>query len=185
LKNLDDFLQHHGIKGQKWGVIRNKVSSGVSKVTEKPRQHVGSIKRENSWAKKDTSKMTTKEIQGHANRAQLENDFKRLSSKKNIGSKKDKSDYLTRGKMSDADLRARVEHLRAKDNLSRNAAQATKKQRDLMKKVTDRAAPIALNYYIKGKIETSDILNAVQDPKGAMSKAQGEVVGKIIKSKLG
>jgi hypothetical protein len=166
---LEEILQHHGVKGMHWG--KHKAKAGGVKDAIKTR--VDSIKRENSWGKvlNNASNMTTKELQKHATRAQAENDLKRLSKKAGVGSAKDKKDYLNRGKMTDQELARKVQRLRAKENLNRNANDATKAQKELAKKVIQVAAPLVISYALTGTVSKKDIINTVMNPGGAKAKA--------------
>lgn len=151
-KELDDILQHHGVKGMKWG----------KRTADAVKTRVDSVKREHSWNKtlKNASNMSTKDIQKTSQRAQLENDMKRLSKERGVGSSKDKKDYLKRGEMSDQELHRKVQRLRVKSNLNRTAKDATKSQREVAKKVIQIAAPLALGYAMTGSINKRDVVNA-------------------------
>lgn len=177
---LEEILQHHGVKGMKWG----KHKGGTVKEAIKTR--VDSIKRENSWGKvlNNASGMTTKELQKHASRAQLENDMKRMSKKAGVGSAKDKKDYLNRGKMTDQELQRKVQRLRAKESLNRNANDATKAQKELAKKVIAIAAPLALSYALTGTVTKKDVINTVLNPGGAKSKAVQTLVNMAVNKKF-
>jgi hypothetical protein len=144
---LQDILQHHGVKGMHWGKVK---------------AHVDSVKREHTLKKtaKNADSMSTKDIQKVASRAQLENDMKRLSKERHVGSKKDKQDYIKRAEMSDQELSRKVQRLRAKSNLKRVASDATKSQRDIGKKVIHFAGPLALQYALTGSIGKKDVIGA-------------------------
>jgi hypothetical protein len=197
---LEEVLQHYGVKGMKWGKhiksagssaksgvkkVGTKTKEAADKVASKAKPHIDSIKRENSWKKQlnNASNMSTKQLQKVANRAQLENDLKRLSRKSNVGSSKDKKDYLKRGKMDDAELSRKVQRLRAKDNLLRNSNDATKAQKELAKKIIKVAAPLAISLAVNGKISQKDIFEAVTNPGGSKSKAVKAVI-KTVSSKV-
>lgn len=155
---LEETLQHYGVKGMKWG--------------KRMKTHVDSIKREHSWKKKlkDSDRMSTKDIQKVAARAQLENDFKRLSKKKNVGSDKSKQDYLKRANMDDKELSRKVQRLRAKDQLDRNANEITKSQREMAKRIVQVAAPIAIKYALTGRISRADLIAAALVTGGGKAK---------------
>lgn len=185
---LNETLQHHGVKGQKWGVIRKRNLSAKSSTPKKPsrvKKEIDSIKREKSWNKilKDVNNMSTKEIQAHANRAQLENEYKRLVKKSDISSKKDKADYLRRDKMSEQELRRKVTRLRAKDSLNRSAKEATKTQRAFAKKVADKAAPLAIKYALKGSISKEDIMDTFINPKSSADRAKKDFLNSVYGTK--
>jgi hypothetical protein len=173
LNKLDEVLEHAGVKGMHWG----------KRKAEAVKSRVDSIKREHSWNKtlKNANNMTTKELQKHASRAQLENDMKRLSKKAGVGSAKDKKDYLNRGKMADQELHRKVQRLRAKENLNRNANDATKSQKEFAKKVVQIAAPLAVSYALTGKVSKKDIINTVMNPGAAKAKAVQSLISKVTK----
>lgn len=176
---LEELLLQSGVKGMKWGKHKANVSAGVKKAGEKTKEvatkatskvkpHIDSIKREHSWKKtlKNADKMSTKEIQKLSSRAQLENDLKRLSKKKKLGStkdigtSKDKKDYLNRANMSDQELHRKVQRLRVKSSLNRNANDATTKQKEIAKKVLHIAAPLVLQYALTKSIGKRDVVSA-------------------------
>jgi hypothetical protein len=157
---LQDILQHHGVKGMHWGKSKAGAESGGG--TNPIKARVDSLKREHSLKRtaKKSDNMSTKDIQKLASRAQLENDMKRLSKERHVGSRKDKKDYLKRAEMDDQELSRKVQRLRAKSNLKRVASDATKSQRDIGKKVMHIAAPLALQYALTGSIGKKDIIGA-------------------------
>lgn len=191
MKELDELLQHHGVKGQKWGVIRkgqNGIKSASKKVANsktvtRVKEEVGSLKRERSWGKKlaDVDNMSTKQISKVAQRIQMENDLKRLSKNKTVGSVKDKADYRSRGKMSDEELGRKVGRLRAKENLHRTVNEATKSQIDFGKRVVGSAGPLAVKYVLGQKIGPQDLFNAATNAKSAQSKAKQDVAKEFMK----
>lgn len=198
-QELEDVLQHYGVKGMHWGKHKANVSAGVkkvggttkevaskaaSKVASKAKPHIDSIKRERSWKKKlnEASGMSTKDIQKLSSRAQLENDMKRLSKKPEVGSSKDKKDYLKRADMSDQELHRKVQRLRAKENFSRNANDATKRQKEIAKKVLQIAAPLVLTAVMNGgKLGKKDLVNTAMNLGGPKAKAIKAVVDAVKK----
>lgn len=94
-------LEHHGVKGQKWGVRK-----AARKVKSEASLRINSAKRERSWDKLDTSSMSTKKLSSTAKRVRLENDLKRHA--KGTGSKALKRDYLNRSSISTKDLQAKI-----------------------------------------------------------------------------
>lgn len=168
--DLQDILQHHGVKGMHWGKRKAGGTSVTKPKVEKAtiKDHVNSIKREHGWKKqlKNADNMSTKEIQKISSRAQLENDLKRLSKKKRtgstneVGTDKDKRDYLNRANMSDQELFRKVQRLRAKSSLNRNANDATNKQKEIAKKVLHIAAPLVLQYALTKTIGKKDVVSA-------------------------
>lgn len=72
---VDQFLEHHGIKGQKWG-IRNKRRSNVTKSTKKTSSD---YKRAAELRKKKHPELTNRQIEEANKRANLEQNFNRLN----------------------------------------------------------------------------------------------------------
>lgn len=84
-------LQHHGIKGMKWGVRRTPeqlartkghidTASGIVKEAKNINNSVSNIR--STAKKKDLSKMTDQELRDRVNRMNLEQQFSQLSSNK-------------------------------------------------------------------------------------------------------
>jgi hypothetical protein len=80
-----EFLSHHGIKNQKWGVRRFQNYDGT--LTEEGKLRYGSSenfsegsdrKTEKKWKKTDASKLTDEELRTRINRLQNEATYKRL-----------------------------------------------------------------------------------------------------------
>jgi hypothetical protein len=157
---LQDILQQSGVKGMHWG--QRKAGSESGGGTNPIKARVDSLKREHSLKRtaKKSDNMTTQDIQKLASRAQLENDMKRLSKERHVGSRKDKKDYLKRAEMDDQELSRKVQRLRAKSNLKRVASDATKSQREVAKKVIHIAAPLALQYALTGSVGKKDVVGA-------------------------
>ena len=70
-----EVIAHHGVKGQKWGVIRDRVSKAKSSAEESK----ASKARTSEWqsAYKRRGKMTDAELEYSVSRLRLENEFKR------------------------------------------------------------------------------------------------------------
>ena len=119
----EDILKHAGVKGMKWGVRKDRKSSGTIKKAAKSvgryaDEVLGSVARERSWVKADLRKMSTKDIHKMANRLQLENDMKKLSKKGYF----DKKSYRTRASMSTQELSRKVNRARAQEHFKKNAS---------------------------------------------------------------
>ena len=150
--NLDEVLEHHGVKGMKWGVrkasktVKTASSKAVKSVRTRVREEVKSSKRELSWSKKlnSLSTMSTKELQKNANRVKMENDMKRYIKDTRIRNRadlkqlsKDKKAYRNREKISDKDLSAKVEKLKLQRKFRMEVSRATKTYRDRTNKLID------------------------------------------------
>lgn len=166
---MDENLQHHGVKGMRWGVRRYqpypKGSDSRGKFVGKKTNRQGGSKKEgfvkgltksssrelkalNKSRLKNLNKMNTREIQKHTNRLRLENDLKELSMDKSIGSLKDVKEYHRRGDMSDSELRRKVNRLRAKEHFKKQANRANEHNVELAKSIVKVVAPMAVGYVI-------------------------------------
>ncbi len=189
---LDEILKHHGVKGMKWGVRRDRNRPGgadgkaESEKTKDKRGRVAktldSMKRERQWNKvlNDMDKLSTTDINQVARRVRLENDLKNLSKSK-VGTRKDRDDYLRRDKMSDAELQRKVTRLRAKDSLRKSVKDASKEQREFGEKVVNVGKTLAINKFIlKKSIEPKDLFNTIQNPKESAKNAQNDLQKQIL-----
>lgn len=91
-KMENNALQHHGIKGMKWGIRRTPeqlsrmkgridTTSGIVKEAKNINDSVSNI-RSITAKKQDLSKMTDQELRDRVNRMNLEQQFSQLSSRK-------------------------------------------------------------------------------------------------------
>ena len=188
---LGDILKHHGVKGMKWGVRRNRNRPGGAdgkeeseKVVDKRTKlakNISSMNRERQWKKvvNNVDSLTTPQITAVAKRIGLENDMKRLSKSK-MAKPKDKEDYLRRDKMSDAELSRKVTRLRAKENLRKNVEAATKEQRDFGKRVAQAGASVSVKYALTKSVSPKDIFDAYKKPQESANKAKQDVVEKVL-----
>lgn len=140
----EDILQHHGVKGMKWGVRRS-----VQKVKTRVKEEVKSSKRERSWAKelKNINSMSSSKLKNTTNRIRLENDMKSIVKNQPIRTKADakqlsadKKAYRNREKISDKDLKAKVDKMRLQQNLRKEVSRATKSHRDKVNNLLDSQA---------------------------------------------
>lgn len=74
---VEDFLEHHGIKGQKWGVRNNRRRPGTKSKVQKSGRRA---------RKFDTNQLTNKELKKVIDRMEMERKYVDLNSKaKNEG----------------------------------------------------------------------------------------------------
>lgn len=182
MHELDDIIQHFGVKGMKWGVRKDRTQGGNSKVTIKER--AGSLKRERQWSKvlKEADNMSNEQLNAVAKRVGLENDLKRLTKESKMATKQDKADYARRKDMDDDELKAKVDRLRAKDNLSKKVSDATKEQRELGEKVVNVGSNIALKYASNNPVTGKDLFDAIVYPdKEAKKKLDNQIRDEAVK----
>lgn len=125
--SLDDIgedekeIQHHGIKGMKWGVRRPVGSNGlVVKSAKSLGREVGSVRKLSKLGDK-----TDEQIRSEVNRLRNENELRRLSSGIPTKYKNEiKKVYRDRANLTDAELKATVDRLRLEDSLRREVKNA-------------------------------------------------------------
>ena len=91
-------LQHHGIKGQKWGVRRYRNEDGtLTSAGKKRAKTLSDSKRVKAIRKKKIKNMSNDELREANNRLQLERQYKDLTKKKSKGEKAVKAFITTAG----------------------------------------------------------------------------------------
>ena len=84
--NMDE-LYHYGILGMRWGIRRGRKSgSGIKSRKAKTKPSEDSLRVKNI-RKKKVSQMTNQELRDANQRMQLENQYRDLKSKRNVGKK--------------------------------------------------------------------------------------------------
>lgn len=144
-KLVEQALQHHGVKGMKWGVRRAAKKAGTV-IKTRIKEDINSSKRERSWVKdlKSINNMSTGELKSKTNRLRMENDLKYLTKSQKVRSfsdakqkSRDKKAYRNRDKMTDKQLKDKVEKLGLKLSLRREISRSTKDQRDAYNSLID------------------------------------------------
>ena len=172
--DVEEAIEHHGVKGMKWGVRRyqpypkgqrnagkfidaSKNTGGSSQNGNKVSGVKGALRskgRELSMvaAQREIKNLTSKDAQTVLSRAQLENRFKRLSSTPNVGTAKSKEEYLNRENMSNQELKRKVDRLQLADNMRVESRKANQGAIDMGKKIAAIAAPIAVQIAVDGAV---------------------------------
>lgn len=78
----ENYLEHHGVKGMKWGVRKSR-SSGSSLIKKRLKRVKSKIVkfRKSKPAQEDLSKHTTRQLQEKVNRLNLEKQYRQLTAK--------------------------------------------------------------------------------------------------------
>lgn len=82
-----DTLAHWGVKGMKWGVRRYQNKDGSLTPAGKKRYDDTHEDYRRAHDKKSISQMSDKELQARNNRLQMEQNYKRMTKKTNVGKK--------------------------------------------------------------------------------------------------
>lgn len=168
---LEEYLQHHGVKGMKWGVRRSPAQLARA-AKRRAKDELKSAKRERSWKDeaKNVNKMPDAEIRRLTDRIRNENSLKRMAARK---------EYLSRSELSDSEIKKRVERLNLEAQLNRNVEQATRWQKDLGEEMTS----LAVNATIAGS--TGGTTAAAEVVKTAVQSAARRSASSQIRKRTG
>ena len=206
MHKLDAVLKHYGVKGMRWGVVRDRNRPGgadgvpeklkvstdegmvaPSTVTKKGkiRKNLDSLKRERDWNKvvKEMDKLSTSDITLVSKRLGLENELKKYSNTKGVGKKKDKEDYLRRADMSNEELSRKVVRLKAKNNLKNASSDATKQQREFGERIVHVGGNLNMQYAMKRRLSPQDVFDVITDskPKDSYKKSREDLLNTTLK----
>ena len=87
--DIEDIIEHHGVKGMKWGVRKDRRSSASrrrkTRATPKPPPKKPDRAQPSSkkYKKSDASKLSDKDLRERVNRMNMEKQYKDLISKRN------------------------------------------------------------------------------------------------------
>lgn len=112
----DEDIQHHGVKGMRWGVRRPVGSNGlVIKSAKSVGREVGNVRKLSKLEDK-----SDEQIRSEVNRIRNENELRRLSSGMPTKSKREiKKVYKDRANLTDDELKVKIDRLRLEDSLRR------------------------------------------------------------------
>lgn len=190
-------LQHHGIKGMRWGVRNSRRSSSKAVTTAKKtiptkpvnlknpvnrlKAEIASSKREASWSKKATSDMSNRDLTRLSKRIQLENNLKGLVGKK---------EYLVRADVSTKDLKARVDRLQLQKNLRLQSSIANKANRDRADAIVKSVSNVTVDMItkkspnLKAAIQ-KEMTNVTVDKISKKTKIPKDILDAAVKSVQG
>jgi len=153
----DDFLEHFGIKGQKWGIIRSRKELQKARGVKPWEKAAKSVKRKVKERKevrdhekrlnKPVSKLSAREIRLETKRAEQENELKRVrsgSTQQNLLGGKISNKRPSQ--MSTDELQQMINRLRLEQQYAElTAQQRQKKQNAALKLLADIARPTAVD----------------------------------------
>lgn len=150
----DDFLEHFGIKGQKWGIRRSERELQKARGVKPWEKAAKSVKRKVKERKevrdhekrlnKPVSKLSAREIRLETARAERENELKRARSGSNQSSGKVSNKRPSQ--MSTDELQQMVNRLRLEQQYAElTSQQRQKKQSAALKLLADIARPTAVD----------------------------------------
>ncbi|MEG0239498.1 MAG: hypothetical protein RR643_05040 [Anaerorhabdus sp.] len=87
--NLDEAIQHAGVKGMKWGKRKGPIK-GKQTLSSRAKKNVNSIKRERQWTDqyKRRASMSDAQLRTKLNRLRLENEFARQAGEAKLSQRK-------------------------------------------------------------------------------------------------
>lgn len=138
----EEYLEHFGVKGMKWGVRKADNSNRVKK-TKKPgviRESVSSLKRESDWAKKSKNarSLSDAELKRNVERLKNENAIKRnthnrFASMTDSANSSNRKQYRQRAKYSDAEIKKIAQRINLEAEFRKQASVAAPWKRKLAK----------------------------------------------------
>ena len=153
----DDFLEHFGIKGQKWGIIRSRKELQKARGVRPWEKAAKSVKRKIKERKevrdhekrlsKPVSKLSAREIRLETARAERENELKRVRSGSTQQNQSGgKVSNKRPSQMSTDELQQMVNRLRLEQQYAElTSQQRQKKQSAALKLLADIARPTAVD----------------------------------------
>lgn len=142
--DMEDFLEHYGVKGMRWGVTKPSSvttssggsNGGAAKRAGTPNANASS----NATVKKAKKTYTDAELRDKVSRMRLEKDLKTIKAEnkrlknpepKNARDLKDKSTF----ELSDAELRRRIDRIRMERELASLSDEASQRKMTLGQKI--------------------------------------------------